>query len=52
MLESLVLIVRREKLLAGKLGVTVWKEKTRCWESWYWQFRKKKFDAGKLGTGS
>jgi hypothetical protein len=32
MLRSLVFAVRREK--------------TRCWKAWYWQFRKKKLDAG------
>jgi hypothetical protein len=51
MLGSLVLIVRRENLLAGKLGIdrlerknqmlgslllAVPKKETRCWEAWAW----------------
>jgi hypothetical protein len=50
MLGILVLAVWKEKLDAGKLGISSWerknymmgslelavrKEKTRCWEAWY-----------------
>jgi hypothetical protein len=37
--------------MLGSLVLAVQKEKTRCWEAWYRQFRRKNFDTGRLGTG-
>jgi hypothetical protein len=50
MLGSLKLTFQIEKTRYWVLAVQ--KEKTRCWKAGYWQFRKKKPDAGKLGIGT
>jgi hypothetical protein len=38
--------------MLGSLTLGVPKEKTERWEACYWQFGKKKIDAGKLGNFS